>query len=148
MKRLLLTLAAASLFPLAAVAAPATAPTGAPINLDIGTPPVIVVKHALAQRHSRLIRFYEAGVMGIDKDGMVKIRDYSKLGNHTLRITAEKTVDQENPDRMSLIYAIAEAHGGKAAIPAVRELQVKRWKEQVKSGWWLQDDNGNWYQKP
>lgn len=144
MKRLLLTFAAASLIPLAAVAAP----TANQINLDIGTPPVIVVKHALAQRYSRLVRFYEAGVMGIDKDGMVKIRDYSKLGNHTLRITAEKTVDQENPDRMSLIYAIAEAHGGKEAIPAVRELQVKRWKEQVKPGWWLQDDNGNWYQKP
>jgi hypothetical protein len=118
------------------------------INLDIGTPPVIVVKHALAQRYSRLVRFYEAGVMGIDVNGMVQIRDYTKLNNVTLRQTAEKLVDQENPDRNSLIYAIAEAHGGKENIPVVRELMVKRYRDQVKPGWWLQDEKGSWQQKP
>lgn len=142
MKRLLILLAF--------IAAPAVAAPPMPdqINLDIGTPPVIVVKHALAQRYSRLVRFYEAGVMGIDINGMVQIRDYSKLKNLTLRQTAEKLVDQENPDRNSLIYAVAEAHGGKEAIPVVRQMLVKRWREQVKSGWWLQDENGNWVQKP
>lgn len=142
MKRLLILLAF--------IAAPAVAAPLMPdqINLDIGTPPVIVVKHALAQRYSRLVRFYDAGVMGIDINGMVQIRDYSKLNNLTLRQTAEKLVDQENPDRNSLVYAIAEAHGGKEAIPVVRPLLVKRWREQVKSGWWLQDENGNWVQKP
>jgi hypothetical protein len=142
MKRLLILLAF--------IAAPAVAAPPMPdqINLDIGTPPVIVVKHALAQRYSRLVRFYDAGVMGIDINGMVQIRDYSKLGNLTLRQTAEKLVDQENPDRNSLVYAIAEAHGGKEAIPVVRPLMVKRWREQVKSGWWLQDEHGNWVQKP
>ncbi|MCK6404969.1 MAG: YdbL family protein [Rhodocyclaceae bacterium] len=142
MKRLLILLAF--------IAAPAVAAPPMPdqINLDIGTPPVIVVKHALAQRYSRLVRFYDAGVMGIDINGMVQIRDYSKLNNLTLRQTAEKLVDQENPDRNSLVYAIAEAHGGKEAIPVVRPLLVKRWREQVKSGWWLQDENGNWVQKP
>ncbi len=142
MKRLLILLAF--------IAAPAVAAPPMPdqINLDIGTPPVIVVKHALAQRYSRLVRFYDAGVMGIDINGMVQIRDYSKLSNLTLRQTAEKLVDQENPDRNSLVYAIAEAHGGKEAIPVVRPLMVKRWREQVKSGWWLQDEHGNWVQKP
>ena len=142
MKRLLILLAF--------IAAPAVAAPPMPdqINLDIGTPPVIVVKHALAQRYSRLVRFYDAGVMGIDINGMVQIRDYSKLNNLTLRQTAEKLVDQENPDRNSLVYAIAEAHGGKEAIPVVRPLMEKRWREQVKSGWWLQDENGNWVQKP
>lgn len=127
----------------------ATAPLPADkINLDIGTPPVIVVKHALAQRYSRLVRFYDAGVIGVDINGMVQIRDYSKLNNVTLRQTAEKLVDQENPDRNSLIYAIAEAHGGKDNVPVVRELMVKRYRDQVKSGWWLQDEKGSWYQKP
>ena len=143
MKRLLVLLAFL-------IAAPAFAtPLAADkINLEIGTPPVIVVKHALAQRYSRLVRFYDAGVMGIDINGMVQIRDYEKLNNITLRQTAEKLVDQENPDRNSLIYAIAEAHGGKENIPVVRELMVKRYRDQVKSGWWLQDEKGNWVQKP
>lgn len=144
MKRLLLALC------LAVLNLPASAAPLPPekINLDIGTPPVIVVKHSLAQRFSRLVRFYDAGVIGVDTKGMVQIRDYSKLSNLTLRQSAEKLVDQENPDRMSLIYAIAEAHGGKEQIPVVQELMIKRYRDQVKPGWWIQDEKGNWIQKP
>ena len=125
----------------------AAAPTGNEINLDIGTPPVMVAKHTLAQRSSRLIRFYEAGVIGLGNDGMVKIHDGSRL-TLTQRQIAEKLIDQENPERNSLIYAIAEAHGGKEAQPAVRAAQIKRWKDQFHSGWWIEDAQGNWYKKP
>lgn len=133
---------------LAFLAIPATAaPTSSEINLDIGTPPVMVAKHTLAQRSSRLIRFYEAGVIGLGDDGMIKIHDGSRL-TLTQRQIAEKLIDQENPERNSLIYAIAEAHGGKEAQPAVRAAQIKRWKDQFHSGWWMEDAQGNWYQKP
>ena len=125
----------------------AAAPGSSEINLDIGTPPVMVAKHTLAQRSSRLIRFYEAGVIGLGDDGMVKIHDGSRL-TLTQRQIAEKLIDQENPERNSLIYAIAEAHGGKEAQPAVRAAQVKRWKDQFHSGWWIEDAQGNWYKKP
>ena len=133
---------------LAFLAIPATAaPIISEINLDIGTPPVMVAKHTLAQRSSRLIRFYEAGVIGLGDDGMIKIHDGSRL-TLTQRQIAEKLIDQENPERNSLIYAIAEAHGGKDAQPAVRAAQIKRWKEQFHSGWWMEDAQGNWYKKP
>ncbi|MCP5269180.1 MAG: DUF1318 domain-containing protein [Zoogloeaceae bacterium] len=144
MKKLMMLLAT-----LALTTAAQAAPPPEKINLDIGTPPVIVLKHAMAQRYSRLVRFYESGVIGLDDKGMVKMHDRSKLtDNYTLQKIAEKLIDQENPDRMSLIYAIAEAHGGKEAIPAVTEAQVKRWKEQFHKGWWMEDDKGNWHQKP
>ena len=125
----------------------AAAPTSSEINLDIGTPPVMVAKHTLAQRSSRLIRFYEAGVIGLGNDGMIKMHDGSRL-TLTQRQIAEKLIDQENPERNSLIYAIAEAHGGKEAQPAVRAAQIKRWKDQFHSGWWIEDAQGNWYKKP
>ena len=125
----------------------AAVPSSDEINLDIGTPPVVVVKHSLAQRSSRLIRFYEAGIIGLGNDGMIRMRDDSHL-TLTQRQIAEKLIDQENPERNSLIYAIAEAQGGKAAQPAAREAQVKRWKEQFHSGWWIQDAQGNWSRKP
>lgn len=125
----------------------AAAPTADEIRLDIGSPLVMVAKHSLAQRSSRLLHFYERGVIGLDNDGMVKIRDTTGL-SLPLRQIAEKLVDQENPERRSLIYAVADAHGGKDAIPAVREAQVKRWKSQFKSGWWVQDAEGNWSKKP
>jgi hypothetical protein len=133
---------------LAAFSLPASAvPTPEQVNLDIGTPPVMVAKHTLAQRFSRLVRFYDAGIIGLGKDGMVKMRDGSKL-TLTQRQIAEKLIDQENPERNSLIFAIAEAHGGKEAQPATRIAQVKRWKEQFHSGWWVEDDQGNWAKKP
>lgn len=132
----------------ACLAVPAAAgPTASEINLDIGTPPVMVAKHTLAQRSSRLVRFYEAGVIGLGNDGMIKIHDGSRL-TLTQRQIAEKLIDQENPERNSLIYAIAEAHGGKEAQPAVRAAQIKRWKDQFHSGWWMEDAQGNWYKKP
>ena len=133
---------------LAFLVVPAAAtPISSEINLDIGTPPVMVAKHTLAQRSSRLIRFYEAGVIGLGDDGMIKIHDGSRL-TLTQRQIAEKLIDQENPERNSLIYAIAEAHGGKEAQPAVRAAQIKRWKDQFHSGWWIEDAQGNWYKKP
>ncbi len=132
----------------ACLAVPAAAgPTASEINLDIGTPPVMVAKHTLAQRSSRLVRFYEAGVIGLGNDGMIKIHDGSRL-TLTQRQIAEKLIDQENPERNSLIYAIAEAHGGKEAQPAVRAAQIKRWQDQFHSGWWMEDAQGNWYRKP
>ncbi|MBL0354539.1 MAG: DUF1318 domain-containing protein [Dechloromonas sp.] len=125
----------------------AAAPVTSEINLDIGTPPVMVAKHSLAQRSSRLIRFYEAGVIGLGDDGMIKVHDGSRLTLTQSQI-AGKLIDQENPERNSLIYAIAEAHGGKEAQPAVRAAQIKRWKDQFHSGWWIEDAQGNWYKKP
>jgi hypothetical protein len=107
----------------------------------------MVAKHALAQRSSRLVRFYDAGVLGLGDDGMVKMRDGSRLTLPQRQI-AEKLIDQDTPDRNSLIYALAEAHGGKEMQPAARAAQVKRWKEQFHSGWWIQDAQGVWNKKP
>jgi hypothetical protein len=144
MKRPVLLLAAASaLFAFLSFSANAAPLTADQVNLDIGTPPIMVAKHTLTQRQSRLVRFYEHGSIGLGYDGMVKLRDASHL-TLVQRQTAEKLIDQENPERNSLIFAIAEAHGGKEAIPAVREAQVKRWK----AGWWIEDEKGNWIQKP
>jgi hypothetical protein len=140
MKRLSLLLSLLSLHAFAA-------PTANEINLDFGSPPIMVAKHTLAQRQSRLIRFYEPGIIGLGNDGMVKLRDASHL-TLVQRQIAEKLIDQENPERNSLIFAIAQAHGGDTAIPAVREAQIKRWKNQFKSGWWIEDAQGAWHKKP
>lgn len=140
MKRFLLLLALLSF-------TAAAAPPNEAINLDIGTPPVVIVKHSLAQRASRLVRFYDAGILGLGYNGMIKMRDDSHL-TLTQRQIAEKLIDSENPDRNSLIYAIAEAHGGQIHEPAARAAQIKRWKEQFHSGWWIEDAQGKWSIKP
>ncbi len=141
MKRLALAL-------LACLVLPAGAARAEPINLDVGTPPVVVVRHAMTQRQSRLERFYKIGVIGLGNDGMLRVRDSSGL-TLAQRQIAEKLVDHENHDRESLIIAIAEAHEGKQARrEEVRAALLKRWQGEFKSGWWLQDAQGHWFQKP
>ena len=145
MKRFALLLACLAL-PVAA-AEPAREAAKPPINLDIGTPPVVVVKHALAQRTSRLVRFYEAGEIGLGHDGFIYLRDGVKL-NLAKRQIAEKLIDAENPERRALIQALADSNHRRDAEPEIWELMRERWNKQWKSGWWLRDAQGKWSKKP
>lgn len=148
MKPLLLLLAC---FALSAAAEPvkgaAKDAAKSAINLDIGTPPVIVVKHSLAQRTSRLVRFYEAGEIGLGQDGLIYLRDGSKMSLPKRQI-AEKLIDTENPERRALIQALADSNGRRDAEPEIWELMRARWHQQWKSGWWLRDAEGKWSRKP
>lgn len=140
MKRLALLLACLTL--------PLETTWAAEINLDIATPPVVITRHSMTQRQSRLMRFYEVGVIGLGNDGMLLIHDSSRL-SLVQRQIAEKLIDNENNDRKSLIFAISDAHEGKQAVqPEVRAGLLKRWQSQFKSGWWIQDTKGNWIKKP
>ena len=146
MKQLVLLLLASFTFPLSA-AEPAKDSAKPAINLDIGTPPVIVVKHSLAQRTSRLVRFYEAGEIGLGQDGFIYLRDGVKT-NLMKRQIAEKLIDAENEERKALIQALADSNDRRDAEPEIWELMRERWHKQWKSGWWLRDAEGKWSRKP
>lgn len=150
MKRLILVLACVALPFDASMAAGGAeaAPQGrAAIKLDIGTPPVVIVGHSMAQRSSRLVRFYESGAIGLGDDGLIHLRDDSKL-SLVLRQIAEKLIDAENADRKNLIFAVADGNHRRDAQDEVRVLLVERWKSQFKSGWWLRDADNKWSRKP
>lgn len=141
MKRLILLLACLAL-PVAAAE-----PAKPAINLDIGTPPVAITKHSIAQRSSRLVRFYEAGEIGLGHDGLIYLRDGVELSLAKRQI-AEKLIDLENTERKTLVFAIADGNGRRDAQPEVWDLMRSRWNEQWKSGWWLRDADGKWSRKP
>jgi len=145
MKRLVLLLAFLAL-PVAATE-PAKDAAAPAINLDIGTPPVIVVKHSLAQRTSRLVRFYEAGEIGLGHDGLNYLRDGVKLSLAKRQI-AEKLIDVDNEERKALIQALADSNHRRDAEAEIWELMRARWHQQWKSGWWLRDAEGKWSRKP
>ena len=117
------------------------------INIDIANPMTIVIKHAKQQRFSRLVRFYEPGIVGQLKNGDLAVRDGSRL-TLVQRQTAEKLIDADNSDRQALIASVAQAYKREDAIPAIRAALAKRWADEMKSGWWLQDEQGNWIKKP
>jgi hypothetical protein len=146
MKRFAILLLAGLALP-AFAAEPARDAAKPPINLDIGSPTVAVVKHSLAQRTSRLVRFYESGEIGLGHDGFIYLRDSSKMSLGKRQI-AEKLIDVENPERRALIQALADSNGRRNDEAEVWELQRARWQQQWKSGWWLRDASGTWSRKP
>ncbi|MDA8258612.1 MAG: DUF1318 domain-containing protein [Betaproteobacteria bacterium] len=145
MKQLALLLLACLALPVIDVMA--AEPAKPAINLDIGTPPVIVVKHSIAQRTSRLVRFYEAGEIGLGQDGFIYLRDGVKM-NLAKRQIAEKLIDIENQERRALVQALADSNHRRDAEPEIWELMRARWNQQWKSGWWLRDAAGKWSRKP
>lgn len=144
MKQLVLLLACLTLPAIDTMAAEPAKPA---INLDIGTPPVVVVKHSIAQRTSRLVRFYEAGEIGLGQDGFIYLRDGVKM-NLAKRQVAEKLIDIENQERRALVQALADSNHRRDAEPEIWELMRARWNQQWKSGWWLRDAAGKWSRKP
>lgn len=145
MKRFALLLACLALPVLAAGAA--TDAAKPPINLDIGTPTVAVVRHSLTQRTSRLVRFYEAGEIGLGADGFIYLRDGVKLSLGKRQI-AEKLIDVENLERKALVQALADSNGRRNDEAEVWQLMRERWHKQWKSGWWLRDAERKWSKKP
>ena len=145
MKRFALLLACLAL-PVAA-AAPAKDAANPAINLDIGTPPVAITRHSMTQRESRLVRFYEAGEIGLGHDGFIYLRDSVKMSLAKRQI-AEKLIDLENTERKTLVFTIADGNGRRDAQPEVWELMRERWNKRWKSGWWLRDAEGKWSKKP
>jgi len=120
------------------------------IRYDINDPMTVVIHHSMKQRESRLVKFYEPRVIGLAKDGNLAIADSSQLGKIATRQIVEKLIDAENSDRMAYIAAVASANKRKdeAGVAAVRAGMRQRWAAEMKSGWMLQDDNGNWAPKP
>jgi hypothetical protein len=108
---------------------------------------VVVVKHALAQRTSRLVRFYEAGEIGLGVDGFIYLRDgvQDEPGQASDRGKADRCRESGTP---ALIQALADSNGRRNEEAAVWELQRARWNQQWKSGWWLRDAQGKWSRKP
>ncbi len=138
-----------SMFVLAGLVLPVAAaePAREAIKLDIGTPPVIITRHSLAQRYSRLVRFYEAGEIALGADGLIYLREGVKM-SLVKRQIAEKLIDAENEERKTLIFTIADGNGRRDAQDEVWTLMRERWHQQWKSGWWLRDAEGKWSRKP
>lgn len=122
--------------------------TESPVNLDIANPMTVTIHHSMQQRVSRLVRFYEPGVIGLLNNGNLGIRDASRLQKIATRQIVEKLIDADNSDRQALIAAVAVAHNGRDKVDQFRGLMTRKWAQELKSGWWYQDEQGNWIQKP
>jgi uncharacterized protein len=121
-------------------------PAHAQANLNIDTPAVRQLTQSMEARHAQLKKYYDAGSIGLTRDGLVQVRDQN-LVPLPERNTVRKLVAEENADRANLYREIAAANGHPEWEADIRTTFAERWASKAAAGWYFQDASGAWKQK-
>jgi uncharacterized protein len=121
-------------------------PAQAQANLNIDTPAVRQITQSMEARHAQLKKYYDAGSIGLTRDGLVQVRDQN-LVPLPERNAVRKLVAEENADRTNLYREIAAANGHPEWETDIRTTFAKRWMGKAAAGWYYQNDSGEWQRK-
>jgi uncharacterized protein YdbL (DUF1318 family) len=122
------------------------APAHAQAHLNIETPAIRQLTQSMEARHAQLKKYYDAGAIGLTRDGLVQVRDQN-LVPLPERNSVRKLVAEENADRTNLYREIASANGHAEWETDIRTTFAERWAGKAPAGWWYQDESGAWKQK-
>jgi uncharacterized protein len=121
-------------------------PAHAQANLNVDTPAIRQLTQSMEGRHAQLKKYYDAGSIGLTRDGLVQVRDQN-LVPLPERNSVRKLVAEENADRSNLYREIAAANGHAEWEADIRTTFAERWASKAAAGWWYQDESGAWKQK-
>lgn len=122
------------------------APAQAQADLNIATPAVRQLTQSMEARHAQLKKYYDAGSIGLTRDGLVEVRDQN-LVPLPERNSVRKLVSEENADRANLYREIAAANGHPEWEADIRTTFAERWASKAAAGWYFQDAGGAWKKK-
>ncbi|MFO8005798.1 YdbL family protein [Thioalkalivibrio sp.] len=115
-------------------------------DLRAETPTTDRLRASMRARHAALAPYYSSGAIGFGNDGLVAIRDLSQVPLRE-RSEVQRLVREENADRSALYREIARANDRPDWEQNIRETFSRVWVEEAPSGYWYQDNGGNWRQK-
>lgn len=121
-------------------------PAQAQADLNIATPAVRQLTQSMEARHAQLKKYYDAGSIGLTRDGLVEVRDQN-LVPLPERNAVRKLVAEENADRTNLYREIAAANGHPEWEADIRTTFAERWSSKAAAGWYYQDSGGAWKKK-
>jgi uncharacterized protein YdbL (DUF1318 family) len=116
-------------------------------DIRIQTATTEAIRARMQQRfQGGLGALFDSGAVGFGKDGLVVLRDASKVPlNQRAEISA--TVADENRDRNALYREVANANSHPEWEAQIRATFAKGWIERARPGWYYQDPSGAWKQK-
>lgn len=115
-------------------------------NFKIQTPAIQAIQARMEQRFDAQLReAFDAGALGFTADGLVTVRDASKLALKD-RVAVNQAVADENRDRAAVYREIAVANGHPEWESRIREEFARQWIASAHAGWWYQS-GGGWKQK-
>ena len=116
-------------------------------DISMKTPAIQAIQSRMASRfQGQLQAGFDAGALGLTKDGMVEVRDASKLALKD-RVAITQAVADDNRDRKAVYREVAVANGHPEWESQIRGIFAQQWIASARSGWWYQDAGGNWKQK-
>ena len=117
------------------------------VDITIRTPAIQAIQDRMAERFkSQLQSHFDAGALGFGNDGLVVVRDASKIGLKD-RVTVNQLVADDNRDRKAVYREIAVANNHAEWEAQIRDTFAKQWVASAHAGWWYQTSDGNWKQK-
>jgi uncharacterized protein YdbL (DUF1318 family) len=120
-------------------------PAQAEADLAIDSAEIRQLRTAMESRFPALQPLYNGGLIGIQADGLLAVRDPSNVPLQD-RNKVNKLVAAENADRQKLYQAIANANGHPEWAAQIKATFAARWISNARPGWWYQS-GGNWKQK-
>ena len=116
-------------------------------DIPLKTPAIQAIQARMQQRFdSALKASFEAGALGFTHDGLINVRDASKIALKD-RVAVNQAVADDNRDRKAVYREIAVANGHPEWENQIRETFAKQWVNSAHAGWWYQDAGGSWKQK-
>lgn len=114
------------------------------VDINVSTAAIRILKQQMTARAEQLKPYLGQGRLGIDKDGMLAVRN---LDGVPLRdqATIRRLVDAENRDRETLYEEIAKANDfGADRVPDIKRIFAETWIQKAEKGWPVQKSDGSW----
>jgi uncharacterized protein YdbL (DUF1318 family) len=116
-------------------------------DISIRTPAIQAILSRMEARFDSTLRaHFDSGALGFTADGLVTVRDATKIGLKD-RVAVNNAVAEDNRDRKAVYREMAVASGHEEWEDDIRDTFAKQWVDSAKSGWWYQTSAGAWKQK-
>ncbi|HEV8343342.1 MAG TPA: YdbL family protein [Candidatus Binatia bacterium] len=116
-------------------------------DINISNPAIRSLKDSIRTRSDSIKPYMDKGNVGLNRDGLLVVRSTEGL-NLKERAEAQQLVEAENRDREALYAEIAKANNfPREKMPDIKRIFANSWIDQARSGWWIQDAQGNWRKK-
>ena len=117
------------------------------VDITIRTPAIQAIQDRMAARFQSGLRpHFDSGALGFGNDGLVVLRDASKVPLKD-RVSVNQLVAEDNRDRNAVYREIAVANNHPEWEDQIRQTFSRQWIASARAGWWYQAADGSWKQK-
>lgn len=115
-------------------------------DITLKTPAIQAIQARMESRFDSTLRaHFDSGALGFTADGLVAVREASKISLGD-RVGANQAVAEQNRDAKAVYREVAVANGHPEWEAQIRDVFAKQWVESARNGWWYQS-GGGWKQK-